>query len=126
METIQKMDLLRERILNAIKPYLKSPFSAVLCSEQELNFLPLLKTRTYYVKGYVSSQNSYGAMLKTDFSVEAKFTGDDWRISDVSVGVETKKNNIKNFIARYITISIFVVIAGIIGYWIIAFMFDLL
>lgn len=121
MTTIPKMDLLRERLLSAVKPYLKSPFSAVLCSADELNITKTFIDETsYLVKGYVNAQNSYGAMMKTDFSATAKFINDDWKISNVSVGIQTMKNNAKSFAVNYVAISIFVAIMGLIGYFIIS------
>lgn len=60
-----------ELFCNEIRKSLKSPSSAVFCKENEL----FIKEHNgmYYVSGWVDSQNSYGAMIRTnikDFKIK--------------------------------------------------------
>lgn len=114
----ENLEGLRESLLNAIKPFLKAPITAVLCSEEEMTISN--QNGTYSITGYVNSQNSYGAMIKTDFSATATFVNGTWVIGKTTVGVQTAKQNAKNFAVNYIAISIFVAVMGLLGYFIIS------
>ena len=118
MNNIPNKDLLCESLLKAIKPRLKSPASAILCSADELVISK--NDKGYTVYGYVSSQNSYGAMLKNDFTATVSFANNSWIVINIEVGKKTAINTAKIFTANYIAISIFVAIMGLIGYAIIS------
>ena len=108
------VDPLSVAILNAIRPSLKAPMTAVLCPKEQM-FITNVNGE-YTIKGVVHSQNSYGAMIATDFSVKARLVNGTWVISNVSVGVQAAKTYTKNFVANYIAISIFVGVMGLLGY----------
>lgn len=105
---------LSECLLKAIKPTLRAPMTAVLCSEEEMTIME--NNGVYTISGYVNSQNGYGAMIMTDFTATARRAGDTWAVGNVRVGVKTAKNNAKSFFANYIAISIFVGVMGLLGY----------
>lgn len=60
----------KQKVLDAITPRvkasLKSPSSAVMCPASDL-IITSKSANEYLVSGYVDSQNSYGAMLRTNF-----------------------------------------------------------
>lgn len=89
-------DELAELILMAVKPQLKSPFTAVLCSKEEMLVIPDGKGG-YDITGYVNSQNSYGAMIRTSFKVNAANYGSNWQILSCKVGEREAKIAGKNF-----------------------------
>lgn len=99
-EYVPDIDLLCERLLAAIKPYLKAPSTAVLCSPDELRIQ--MNDNSYEVSGYVNSQNSYGAMIATDFTAKARYGNDNWYIDSVQVGVKTAAKNSANFMINFI------------------------
>ena len=107
-------DALSIAILNAIRPSLKAPMTAVLCSPEQMVVTDNNGELT--IQGIVHSQNSYGAMIATDFSVQARNINGTWSVYGVSVGKQAAKNYAKNFAANYIAISIFVAVMGLLGY----------
>ena len=109
------MDGLMAALLGAIKPTLKAPMTAVLCTPQELR-IAVDVNGEFSIGGYVSSQNSYGAMISTDFTAKARYVNGMWMIGNVQVGVQNAKNYAKSFVANYIAISIFVAVMGGLGY----------
>ena len=54
---------LYELFCNEIKGALKSPLTAAFCKEEEL--IITQQENIYYISGWVDSQNSYGAMIRT-------------------------------------------------------------
>ena len=80
---------LSDCLLKVIMPSLKAPVTAVLCPVDEMTITN--NNGVYTVVGYVNSQNSYGAFIKTDFEATAARFGDTWAISNVAVGVQTAK-----------------------------------
>lgn len=121
MDQIPEIDDLSQSILQALRPKLKTPLTAVLCQNNELEITE--KDDTYTVSGQIHSQNSYGAMIATDFIVFATFENDIWRIHKTQLGVKNARNYAKNFIINYILLSIFVAIMAAIGYWILSMYF---
>ncbi len=56
---------------------LKSPQSAIFPNINEFNVE--VKGDVYVVTGYVDSQNSYGAMIRTPFTLSVKKTNERWQ-----------------------------------------------
>ncbi|MCR5166359.1 MAG: hypothetical protein K6C13_03960 [Oscillospiraceae bacterium] len=100
----------KEVLLKCIEPnvkaLLKAPVSAVFCSPNEL----IIHTNgdgSLKVEGYVSSQNSYGAMIKNDFSCTARERPDgEYTISNCTVGVKTGTQKAVYFVVAFIVLSI--------------------
>lgn len=115
------MDALSVAILNAVRPSLKAPLTAVLCSHEEMTISNT--NGEYEIQGYVNSQNSYGAMIATDFTAKARYVNGNWIITNSAIGVKNAKNYAKSFAANYIVISIFVGVMGLLGYLILKMIF---
>ena len=118
---VEDMDGLMAALLGAIKPTLKAPMTAVLCTPQELR-ITVDVNGEFSIGGYVNSQNSYGAMISTDFTAKARYVNGMWMIGNVQVGVQNAKNYAKSFVANYIAISIFVAVMGGLGYLLLTLM----
>lgn len=69
--SIRTREKLLELIKVEVKPSLKSPISAVFCTPEELHIFSQ-NNNVITVNGFVHSQNSYGAMIKSDFSFDYK------------------------------------------------------
>ena len=83
----------RRKILDALKPYinasLKAPRSAIYCSPEELS-VSSRGSNNYTVYGFVDSQNSYGAMLRTNFEYNVREMSDgSYIIENGGVGDNT-------------------------------------
>ncbi len=113
---IEDVEALRENILNALKPSLKAPLTAVLCEKEQLSISE--NNGIYNITGNVNSQNSYGAMVSTDFTVQAQRTGDTWMVTKTVLGVKNAVNYAKSFVANYILISIIVTILAAVGFFV--------
>lgn len=91
----------KQKILDAVIPEvkksLKSPYSAVFCSLEELKIEQ--RGNEYEVLGYVDSQNSYGAMLRTEFEYYVN-ANDNREIRSVSGGVGDERLSVKLSNAR--------------------------
>jgi ribosomal protein L40E len=70
----------KDRALFIVKGMLKSPSTA------QFSDPTITKTANVFeVIGYVDSQNSFGAMLRTDFTVTFKKIGDKWDLVDIKI-----------------------------------------
>lgn len=114
----EDQDELSKAILGAIRPSLKAPMTAVLCNKEDMVIIQ--NGNEYIVEGYVNSQNSYGAMIATDFTAKLIKQNDQWITVGTQVGVKNAKKYAKNFAANYIVISIFTAVGGLILYFIIS------
>ena len=74
-----------------IKPLLKAPLTAVLCSREELS-ITTDGNGNYTIIGYVNSQNSYGAMIKTGFRATAVQANGNWQLLNVKLENQAGKN----------------------------------
>lgn len=113
---VPNIESLSDTILKAIKPSLKAPFTAILCDANELVIFND-EINTYIIEGYVNSQNSFGAMISTDFTVEVQYQNDMWVVRKTKIGVKNAKKYAKKFAVNYIVLSIFVAILTAIGYF---------
>lgn len=72
---------------------LKTPASAVFCSMEEMNVIQI-GGNVYSVSGYVDSQNSYGAMLRSQFSLTVfKDKNGMWKNADKFISTAQSVNN---------------------------------
>ena len=110
---VEDLDGLCAALLYAVRGQLKAPMTAVLCPKEQLVIRQ--NGGVYEVEGLVHSQNSYGAMIATDFSATVARSNGFWSVLRTSVGVKSAKNYAKNFAINYIAISIFVGVMALIG-----------
>ena len=110
---VEDLDGLHAALLYAVRPQLKAPMSAVLCPKEQLTIRQ--NGNAYEVEGIVHSQNSYGAMIATDFTATAVRSNGFWSVIKTTVGLKNAKNYAKNFAVNYIAISIFVGVMALIG-----------
>jgi len=68
-----------------VKERLKSPASADFPYYHERGIsIKFLGDNTYSVSGYVDSQNSFGALIRTDYYCKVKYNGNDnWSLLDI-------------------------------------------
>lgn len=111
-----------EEIMNVVKPaicaQLKSPSSA----QFPVNLISITgnDTNGYKISGFVDSQNSYGAMIRNDFTAEVSIKNGQPTVTYALVGVKTTVNNAKQFGINYLAITIVTVIGGFLLYGLIS------
>lgn len=111
-----------EEVMQVVKPaicaQLKSPASALF--PVELISIVGDDQRGYHVQGYVDSQNSYGAMLRNDFTADVMIVNGFPQVVNATVGRKAAANRAKSFGASYILITIFTLVMAAIMYFIIS------
>lgn len=109
-----------EEIMNAVKPVicskLKSPSSAQF--PDDLISITGDDYQGYKVTGFVDSQNTYGAMVRSDFSATVSVAKGFPVVESSSVGIKAGVKLGVQFGLNYVVITIFAIIIGIIVYFI--------
>ena len=106
--------------MQAVKPaicaQLKSPASA----QFPVDLISIVgdEIRGYHVEGYVDSQNSYGAMIRNDFTAEVAIENGFPVVKASSVAAKANKARAKEFGVNYIAITIFTFVMGALLYFI--------
>lgn len=113
-----------EEIMKVVKPaicrQLKSPASA----QFPVDLISIVgdDIRGYRVEGFVDSQNSYGAMIRNDFTAEVKIENGFPTVTASSVAAKANAERAKQFGVNYIAITIFTIIGGALLYFLISAM----
>lgn len=109
-----------DEIMKVVKPaicnQLKSPASAQFPAE----LLSIIgdDERGYQVSGFVDSQNSYGAMIRNDFTANVVIENGFLVVKSASVGKKANAARAKQFGVNYIVISICTIIIAAVFYFI--------
>lgn len=68
-----------------VENHLIAPSTAAFCSITDATIVDLGNGR-FRVSGYVDSQNAYGSMIRTHYTCELEYIGDDeWGIIDIDM-----------------------------------------
>ena len=90
-------DDLCEQLLASLRPLLKAPLTAVLCAREELQ-IQSDGAGGYAIIGYVNSQNSYGAMIRTGFRASAVYRDGRWQVLSVKMENQAAKNLASSYV----------------------------
>lgn len=113
-----------QEIMAVVKPaicnQLKSPASA----QFPVDLISIVgdETRGYQISGFVDSQNSYGAMIRNDFTATVAIENGFPVVKSSTVAAKATVQRAKEFGINYIAISIITAIGGAILYFIISAM----
>lgn len=111
-----------EEIMRVVKPIicqqLKSPASAQF--PVDLISITGNDENGYQIQGFVDSQNSYGAMIRNDFTANVVIKNNFPTVTTSSVGKKAAINNAKQFGINYLLITILTIIGGAFLYWLIS------
>ncbi|MCI7473875.1 MAG: hypothetical protein MSB10_09390 [Clostridiales bacterium] len=116
-----------EEIMKVVKPaicaQLKSPASA----QFPVDMISIVgdETRGYHIAGFVDSQNSYGAMIRNDFTADVVIENGFPVVKASTVAVKANKARAKEFGLNYLAITIFTIAGGALLYFIISMMVGL-
>jgi hypothetical protein len=95
---------------------LKTPSTAKFCTLEEM--IVINNNEIYQVSGYVDSQNSYGAMIRTPFTFNIKKENGTWKFVDNILSPSA------TFIVNFLSISFVCVFFGILMTLILYFLFS--
>lgn len=84
-------------MLASLRPLLKAPLTAVLCAREELQ-IQSDGAGGYAIIGYVNSQNSYGAMIRTGFRASAVYRDGRWQVLSVKMENQAAKNLASSYV----------------------------
>lgn len=88
-------------IAPSVKSQLKAPLTAVMCEPDALS-VTSLGDNQYKAEGIVNSQNSYGAMIATDFSATVRENSDGTcSVISCTVGAKAAAQQAKQGAANY-------------------------
>ncbi len=109
-------DEIMKAVKRAVCANLKSPASAQFPAD----FISVVgdDVRGYHITGYVDSQNSFGAMIRNDFTVDIDTRNGYVSVKSVSVGKNATKQSAKVFGINYLIITIFVMVMTAIMYFV--------
>ena len=113
-----------EEIMQVVKPaicrQLKSPASA----QFPVDLISIVgdEARGYTLDGFVDSQNSYGAMIRNDFTANVKIENGFPVVVNSSVAAKATVDRAKTFGVNYILLTILTALGGLILYFFISMM----
>lgn len=109
-----------QEIMAVVKPaicnQLKSPASA----QFPVDLISIVgdETRGYQISGFVDSQNSYGAMIRNDFTATVAIENGFPVVKSSAIAAKATAQRAKEFGINYVAISIITAIGGVILYFI--------
>lgn len=107
-----------EEIMKVVKPMvcaqLKSPASA----QFPVDLISIVgdDERGYNIEGFVDSQNSYGAMLRNDFTADVVVENGFPKVTSTTVATKANVQRAKEFGANYVAITL-LTLAGAAVMW---------
>ena len=116
-----------EEIMKVVKPaicaQLKSPASA----QFPVDMISIVgdDMRGYHIAGFVDSQNSYGAMIRNDFTADVAVENGFPVVKSSSVAVQANKARARVFGINYVAISLFTIAMGALLFFIFSMMVGL-
>ncbi len=111
-----------EEIMKVVKPTICSQLKSPASAQFPVDVISIIgdDERGYQVQGFVDSQNSYGAMIRTDFTANVVVQNGFPSVTSSSVGTKAAINNAKQFGISYLAITILTIIGGAFLYWLIS------
>lgn len=86
---------------NIVKEELKSPSTADFCSYPDASITNMGNDR-YMVEGYVDAENSFGAEIRTDFTVTLTLTKSGYKDESCCFDSDSESDDMEDFISDYI------------------------
>lgn len=111
-----------EEIMKVVKPAICSQLKSPASAQFPVDLISITgdDERGYQIQGFVDSQNSYGAMIRNDFTANVIIQNGFPTVTTSSVGTKAAINNAKQFGVNYLVITILTIIGGAILYWLIS------
>lgn len=116
-----------EEIMKVVKPAICSQLKSPASAQFPVDLISIVgdDERGYQIKGFVDSQNSYGAMIRNDFIAQVSVQNGFPVVTSSSVGTQAAINNAKQFGINYLAITLLTIVGAAIMYFIISAMVGL-
>ena len=107
-----------EEVMQVVKPAICAKLKSPASAQFPVDVISIVgdDEKGYKVEGYVDSQNSYGAMIRNDFTAFVAVENGFPTVKSSTVGVKTNKERAKSFGVSYVAITIMTAIGGLILY----------
>lgn len=111
-----------EEIMAVVKPAICAKLKSPASAQFPVDLISIVgdETRGYQINGFVDSQNSYGAMIRNDFTAEVSIENGFPIVTKSTVAAKSTVNRAKEFGINYIVLTILTIIGGIFMYKIIS------
>ena len=111
-----------EEIMAVVKPVIGSQLKCPASAQFPIDLISIVGDdfRGYQINGFVDSQNSYGAMIRNDFTATVVIQNGFPMVVNSSVGTKAAVNNAKQFGISYLIITLFTIIGGALMYFLIS------
>ena len=113
-----------QEIMAVVKPVICNQLKSPASAQFPVDLISIVgdEERGYQVSGFVDSQNSYGAMIRNDFSATVAVENGFPVVKSSSVAAKANAQRAKEFGINYVAISIITAIGGAIMYFVISAM----
>ena len=103
-----------EEIMKVVKPAICSQLKSPASAQFPVDTISIVgdDERGYRVSGFVDSQNSYGAMIRNDFSAEVSIENGFPIVKSSSVATKANAARGAEFAINYVAITLFTIIGG--------------
>ncbi|MBR3553659.1 MAG: hypothetical protein IKN72_09785 [Clostridia bacterium] len=105
-----------EEIMKVVKPAICAKLKSPASAQFPVDMISIVgdDERGYHVSGFVDSQNSYGAMIRNDFTADVVVENGFPILKSSTLAEKANAERAKSFAVNYIAISIIVGIGAII------------
>ena len=111
-----------EEIMKVVKPAICAQLKCPASAQFPVDLISIVgdDDRGYRIEGFVDSQNSYGAMIRNDFTADVKVENGFPTVTGSTVAAKANVQRAKEFGANYVAITIYTIIGAAIMYFIIS------
>lgn len=116
-----------EEIMKAVKPVICAQLKCPASAQFPIDMISIVgdDERGYRVAGFVDSQNSYGAMIRNDFSANVAVENGFPVVKSSSVAAKANAERAKQFGVNYLLLTIITIIGGALLYFFISIMLEI-
>ncbi len=116
-----------EEIMAVVKPVICSQLKSPASAQFPVDMISIVgdDERGYRVEGVVDSQNSYGALIRTDFTAEVAVVNGFPSVKSSTVGVKKAVNDAKIFGVNYLLVTIIAIIGGVFLFFVLSAMVNM-
>ena len=114
------MSMSNEEIMKVVKPVICNQLKSPASAQFPVDLISIVgdDERGYQVSGFVDSQNSYGAMIRNDFTAYVAVENGCPVVKNHTVAAKANVQRAKEFGVNYIAITIITIIGGAILYFV--------
>ncbi len=111
-----------EEIMSVVKPAICSRLKSPASAQFPVDLISIVgdDQRGYQIQGFVDSQNSYGAMIRNDFTATVSIQDGFPVVTNSTLGTKAAANNAVSFGISYLFITCLTIIGGALISWLIS------